>query len=193
MASATETRGNKPPGFSGIRGEFDGEVFAGLGDPFHTSKSFKVGERGVEIVRGNGNRGRQSTAGAGAALCAQIFQIAVMSGNDLMERGEGTIESRGASKEIGTAGYPRVGSDSFLEVRPSYSVGGPHATDIPRDCGKTRGFVLFNTIEYSHDREANGDDENKNEHEESADDKKDALWQRTTRSGFGHGSLMALG
>jgi len=54
----------------------------------------------------------------------------VVSGDDLMERSEGTIKSGGASKEIGAAGYPWVG-DSLLQVRSSYSAGGPHAAKIP--------------------------------------------------------------
>src|SRR5260370_680499 len=83
-----------------------------------------VRERRVETVGRHGNCGKKSATAARLAFRSQVFQVAVVSGDDLMERSEGMIESGGASKEICAAGYPRVG-DSLLQVRSSYSAGGP--------------------------------------------------------------------
>ena len=113
-------------------GEFHSKIFACLGKSFYAAESLEVSQGGVEIVGRDGNRCRQSTAIAGAAFRSQVFKITVMSGNDLMERGERAIEGGGASAEVGAAGDPRFGN-TFLEHRHVHWAGGPHAAEVPSD------------------------------------------------------------
>ena len=166
--------------------EFDGEILAGFGDRFHKAKSLKISKSGVEIVGGH------RAAMAGAALGPQIFQVAVMCGNDLMERGDGMIEGGRASTNIGATSDPRRG-DASLEHRGTHWARGKHVADVPGDSGKPIRPRGSNAAEEFNDGNATSNDEEKNECQQATDDKKDAFWQRTTGRGFGHGCLLAPG
>jgi len=53
----TREIGLRPVETSSLRGKFDGEIFAGFGYPFHATKSLKISECDVEVIRGHRNRG----------------------------------------------------------------------------------------------------------------------------------------
>src|SRR5437899_13064142 len=126
-AGKTGLRGGETPRRGG---EFDGEIFSGLGDPLNTTESLKLRKSGFELVGGNRNGGSKSTAMARVTFRAQVFKITVMSGGHLVKRSQGAIESGGASNDIGAAGYPGV--DTTLVVRPGRSPGRvQQATCVP--------------------------------------------------------------
>ena len=58
-----------------------------------------------------------------------------MSGNDVIEPGEGTIERGRASTEVGATSDPRLG-DAFLEHLGTQWACEPHAVDVPEDGGE---------------------------------------------------------